>query len=163
VLAPALLNLIRLAPGEAMFLPAGRLHAYLEGTGIEIMANSDNVLRGGLTAKHVDVTELLRVLHFEGGKPEVLHVGDAPAGRFDLPAAEFALWVLCIDGGRPWISPSGRRVEILLCIEGEGRLTVSGGRSVEFARGTAILVPAAAGAYRLDGQAVLHRAALPDV
>jgi mannose-6-phosphate isomerase len=162
VLAPALLNLVRLAPGEAMFLPAGRLHAYLEGTGIEIMANSDNVLRGGLTAKHVDVPELLRVLRFEGGKPEVLRLGDGPAERFDTPAAEFSLWVLRIDGARPWRSPAERRVEILLCTEGGGRLTVAGGRSTEFARGEALLVPAAAGTYRVEGRAVLYRAAMPD-
>ena len=162
VLAPALLNLVRLAPGEAMFLPAGRLHAYLEGTGIEIMANSDNVLRGGLTAKHVDVPELLRVLRFEGGKPEVLRLGDGPAERFDTPAAEFSLWVLRIDGARPWRSPDERRVEILLCTEGGGRLTVAGGLSTEFSRGTALLVPAAAGTYRVEGRAVLYRAAMPD-
>ena len=53
-LAPLYLNLVTLAPGEALFLPAGELHAYLEGTALEIMANSDNVLRGGLTPKHVD-------------------------------------------------------------------------------------------------------------
>jgi len=162
VLAPALLNLVCLAPGEAMFLPAGRLHAYLEGTAIELMANSDNVLRGGLTAKHVDVPELLRVLRFEGGRPEVLRAGDGPAVRFDAPAAEFALWVLRLDGGRKWTSPAGRRVEILLCTEGGGRLTVASGHVTGFTRGTSLLVPAAAGVYRLDGHGVLYRAALPD-
>lgn len=65
VLLSLLLHLVRLAPGEAMSLPAGNIHAYLEGTGVEIMANSDNVLRGGLTSKHVDVPELLRIVRFE--------------------------------------------------------------------------------------------------
>ena len=64
VLAALLLNRVTLAPGEALFLPAGNLHAYLSGAGVELMANSDNVLRGGLTPKHVDVPELLRVLDF---------------------------------------------------------------------------------------------------
>src|SRR6201999_3884389 len=64
VLAALLLNRISLAPGETIFLTAGNLHAYLRGVGVEIMANSDNVLRGGLTPKHVDVPELLRVLDF---------------------------------------------------------------------------------------------------
>jgi mannose-6-phosphate isomerase len=59
-----LLNRITLAAGEALYLPAGNLHAYLHGIGFEVMANSDNVLRGGLTPKHVDVPELLRVLDF---------------------------------------------------------------------------------------------------
>lgn len=163
VLAPALLNLVCLAPGEAMFLPAGRLHAYLEGTAIEIMANSDNVLRGGLTAKHVDVPELLRVLHFTGERPEVLRAGAGTGGSFDTPAAEFALWVLHPDGLRPWAGSAARRVEILLCTEGEGRLTVAGGHRTQFARGAALLVPAAAGAYCIDGRAVLYRASLPEV
>ena len=65
VLLSLLLHHVRLAPGEAMALPAGNLHAYLEGTGVEIMANSDNVLRGGLTSKHMDVPELLRIVRFE--------------------------------------------------------------------------------------------------
>ena len=64
VLAALLLNRITLAPGEAIFLPAGNLHTYLRGFAVEVMANSDNVLRGGLTPKHVDVPELLRVLDF---------------------------------------------------------------------------------------------------
>ncbi|MFW0786681.1 mannose-6-phosphate isomerase, class I [Gordonia sp. CPCC 206044] len=64
VLAALLLNRIHLEPGEGLCLPAGNLHAYLHGTGVEIMANSDNVLRGGLTPKHIDVPELLRVLDF---------------------------------------------------------------------------------------------------
>ena len=67
--APLYLNVVTLAPGDALFLPAGELHAYLEGTALEIMANSDNVLRGGLTPKHVDVPELLATLVFEGRRP----------------------------------------------------------------------------------------------
>ncbi|HEX2576188.1 MAG TPA: mannose-6-phosphate isomerase, class I [Aquihabitans sp.] len=68
-LAPLLLEVVRLAPGDAVHLPAGNLHAYLFGTGVEIMAASDNVLRGGLTSKHIDVDELLSVLRFEPGVP----------------------------------------------------------------------------------------------
>ena len=76
VLAALLLNRVTLAPGEALFLPAGNLHAYLSGAGVELMANSDNVLRGGLTPKHVDVPELLRVLDFGAAT-----AAGAPAGR----------------------------------------------------------------------------------
>ncbi|MBW2694336.1 MAG: mannose-6-phosphate isomerase, class I, partial [Deltaproteobacteria bacterium] len=72
VLAPLFLNLVALAPVEGMYLGAGELHSYLEGFGIEIMGNSDNVLRGGLTAKHVDVPELCQVLRFEPGEAEIL-------------------------------------------------------------------------------------------
>src|SRR3954462_9831740 len=60
IVSALLLNLVQLAPGEAVYLPAGNLHAYLQGVGVEIMANSDNVLRGVLTPKHVDPVELVR-------------------------------------------------------------------------------------------------------
>ena len=65
ILSPVLLNLIQLKPGQALFLPAGELHSYLGGLGMELMANSDNVLRGGLTPKHIDVRELLKALNFD--------------------------------------------------------------------------------------------------
>ena len=66
-----LLNLVHMQPGQGTFQPAGVLHAYLEGVNVELMANSDNVLRGGLTTKHVNVPELLKILTFEGGTPEI--------------------------------------------------------------------------------------------
>jgi mannose-6-phosphate isomerase len=75
--APLLLELVVLDPGDAIVLPAGNLHAYLSGAGVEVMASSDNVLRGGLTAKHVDGEELLDVVRFEPGVP------DPPARRTD--------------------------------------------------------------------------------
>jgi mannose-6-phosphate isomerase len=72
VIAPLYLNLLRLTPGEAVYLPAGVLHVYIEGFGVELMANSDNVLRGGLTSKHVDIEELTRILKFVPFRPEIL-------------------------------------------------------------------------------------------
>jgi mannose-6-phosphate isomerase len=92
VLAALLLNLVVLKPGEALYLPAGNLHAYLSGAGIELMASSDNVLRGGLTSKHVDVAELLRVLDFDSSAPPVLHGTKADGWvRYDTGASEFLL------------------------------------------------------------------------
>jgi mannose-6-phosphate isomerase len=99
VLAALLLNRITLAPGEAIFLPAGNLHAYLRGVGIEVMANSDNVLRGGLTPKHVDVPELLRVLDFRPTTelaPKTERDGFAQV--YDTPTDEFAVTLLALDG-----------------------------------------------------------------
>ena len=72
VLAPALLNLVHLRPGQAMFIPAGRLHSYLQGVGMELMASSDNVLRGGLTNKHIDISELLSILRFEAADVAII-------------------------------------------------------------------------------------------
>ena len=81
VLAALLMNRIHLHPNEAIFLPAGNLHAYLSGGGVEIMANSDNVMRGGLTPKHIDVAELLRVVDFTPGIRRADRAGaDGPGG-----------------------------------------------------------------------------------
>ncbi|MGV9713523.1 mannose-6-phosphate isomerase, class I [Gordonia sp. NPDC003424] len=101
VLASLLLNRIHLEPGEGLYLPAGNLHAYLRGTGVEIMANSDNVLRGGLTPKHIDVPELLRVLDFTPAEPSDLSppirtVGDERV--YLTPAPEFRLSRVELDG-----------------------------------------------------------------
>ena len=165
VLAPLMLNLVQLAPGEALFLPAGELHAYLQGVGIELMANSDNVLRGGLTPKHVDLPELLRVLNFAERRIEVLH--PAPAGpcegRYASPAEEFQLAVLSVDGRRTYSGPARRSVEILLCVEGEGRLgDPAGAGELALSRGQSALIPAAAGAYRLSGAGRFYKAGLPE-
>jgi mannose-6-phosphate isomerase class I len=88
-----LLNLIHLRPGEAIFLPAGQLHSYLQGAGLELMPNSNNVLRGGLTPKHIDVDELLRVVHFNPGWTAVVEQqsSDGSHRRYRVPAPEFML------------------------------------------------------------------------
>ena len=101
ILSPALLNLIRLKPGQAMFLSEGVLHAHLEGVGIELMANSDNVLRGGLTPKHIDVQELLNVLHFEEIEVTILKPKKINNCErvFLAPAEEFLLSIIEIKKG----------------------------------------------------------------
>lgn len=88
VLGALLLNFITLQPGEALFTDAGQLHAYMDGLGVEVMANSDNVLRGGLTAKHVDVPELVKVLVFETTDAPRVKVVD---GTYETPIDEFQL------------------------------------------------------------------------
>lgn len=154
VLVALLLNRISLAPGEALFLPAGNLHAYLRGVGVEVMANSDNVLRGGLTVKHVDVPELSRVLDFTPTPKAALR----PALRHDrheliygVPFAEFEVSVVLLGDqhvGR--VVPLAPRTgpEILLCTGGSVRLhgTVT---SLTLARGSAAWVPASDGPTRM--------------
>jgi mannose-6-phosphate isomerase len=123
VLAALLLNLAVLQPGEALYLPAGNLHAYLSGAGIELMANSDNVLRGGLTSKHVDVAELLRVLDFSPVTPPVLYGVEAEGWtRYDTDAAEFLLRRLddSRDGAPVPVPDAGPR--ILLCTRGTAQV-----------------------------------------
>jgi mannose-6-phosphate isomerase len=162
VLAPLYLNLVRLEPGEALFLPAGELHTYFEGTALEIMANSDNVLRGGLTTKYVAMEELLSVLTFDAQPVEVLRpLADGP-GRaiFKTPAREFELGFVELTRERPFQSGAGRGVEILLQLEGACRLK-SGACEVALERGQSVLVPAALDAYQLEGEGRIARARVP--
>ena len=144
VLVSTLLNQVRLAPGEALYLPAGNVHAYLEGTGVELMASSDNVLRGGLTPKHVDVAELLDVLDFRVLPPPLL----APRvlserQRVFAPGDvdDFALTELTVVPGEEtrWERAVPRAV---LALEGSVRL-VSATGAQDLARGEAVFVTAA--------------------
>ena len=96
IVVALLMNLVTLRRGEGLFVPAGVLHAYLEGLGVEIMAASDNVLRGGLTPKHIDADELVSVLDATDEVVPVVHAAaDAPGiERYDVPIADFALRVV---------------------------------------------------------------------
>ncbi|MGI5216533.1 mannose-6-phosphate isomerase, class I [Nocardia sp. CA-290969] len=144
VLASLLLNRITLQPGQGLFLAAGNLHAYLRGVAVEIMANSDNVLRGGLTPKHVDVPELLKVLDFEPiDLPVVL---PEPAGdgsvRYRTPAPEFALRRFDITAGSALVPLTDAGPGIVLCTAGSARLR-DGNSEVRLDRGTAAWISAA--------------------
>ena len=163
VLSPALLNLVCLEPGQAMYLPAGQLHAYLDGVGIELMANSDNVLRGGLTPKHVDVPELLKVVRFEASGIEIVEGKPVRPAEFSYvcPAEEFALSVICTDAGQPYASPARRSVEILLCTSGQGVIEAGGHLSTTVSKGDSFLVPAAMAPYTINGQVTIYKAAVP--
>ncbi len=127
ILAPIYLNLVQLAPGQAMYLPAGRLHAYLDGVGVELMANSDNVLRGGLTPKHVDRDELMGVLQFEACDPGVMIAQSISRteARFLTPADEFALAKLTVAPGAVHEASYNRNVEILLLTSGQATLEIN--------------------------------------
>jgi mannose-6-phosphate isomerase len=141
-----LLNLLRLAPGEAIYLPAGNLHAYLGGTGVEIMASSDNVLRGGLTPKPVNVPELLKVLDFEPLRATPLRA--TPQGRehvYQTPAREFQLsfvdlddspFELAIAGPEIWLVTSGHAV----LVNGSSRVELVRSRSAFVSPGASLAV-----------------------
>ncbi|MGW7168341.1 mannose-6-phosphate isomerase, class I [Streptomyces sp. NPDC054884] len=135
VIAAMLLNHVRLQPGEALFLGAGIPHAYLNGLGVEIMANSDNVLRCGLTPKHVDVPELLRIVRFEPADPGVLRPEAAPDGEevYDTPTDEFRLSRYVLAAGGPAHDLTRPTPQILLCTAGAvqaGEHTLTPGTSV---------------------------------
>ena len=151
VLAAALLNRLVLAPGEAIFLPAGNLHSYLRGAGVEVLANSDNVLRGGLTPKHVDVPELLRVLDFSYGDMAV-STGTPEGARYvyRTTAPEFELSRLeWMDGSRGPVTLSGGTPRILMTTDGAlsvGELTLTRGQSVWIPASDPDVIVAPAGA-----------------
>ncbi|KUN06727.1 mannose-6-phosphate isomerase [Streptomyces yokosukanensis] len=135
VIAAMLLNHVRLQPGEALFLGAGIPHAYLNGLGVEIMANSDNVLRCGLTPKHVDVPELLRVVRFEASDPGVLRPEASPDGEevYDTPIDEFRLSRYVLPEGGTAHDLTLDTPQILLCTAGAvhaGEYELSPGQSV---------------------------------
>ncbi len=119
VVTSLMLHILSLSPGEAVYLPAGNLHAYLAGAGVEIMASSDNVLRGGLTPKHVDVPELLSVLKFSAEPPPVVLPSPESAGVwvYRTPTPDFALRRVDVEHGVVVVQDAvGPR--IVLCVSG---------------------------------------------
>lgn len=142
-----LLNLVCLQPGQAMYLPAGVLHAYLEGVGMELMANSNNVLRGGLTPKHVDVDELIKEVTFKGETVEILDPWTDPTtpglGRYRTTASEFELQRLdALDAARTF-ELSSRSPEILFPSRATSKNTIkihSDHRSITLTRPKPVLI-----------------------
>lgn len=147
VLAALLLNRQVLGPGEAVYLSAGKMHAYLRGTAVEIMANSDNILRGGLTPKHVDVPELLRIVDFEHGPLDV-RTGEPVAPHvwlYRTDAPEFELTRLEWGAGSaddvPLRHPGP---QVLVCTEGAVTLTDGAGDTLKLCQGDSAWLPASA-------------------
>lgn len=123
ILAALMLNRFTMQPGEAVFLEAGSMHAYLRGTGIEVMANSDNVVRGGLTRKHIDVDELLAVVNFDAAAVSLVEPEQEAPGllRYPTPAPEFVLWKLDPSDGVEVALPATDGGRVLLVVEGHVR------------------------------------------
>jgi mannose-6-phosphate isomerase len=159
VIAAMLLNHVRLQPGEALYLGAGVPHAYIDGLGVEIMANSDNVLRCGLTPKHVDVPELLRIVRFEPGDPGILRPESSPEGEelYETPIDEFRLSRYAIAPGGTPRALDDRTPQILLCTEGSVLLTSADGVELLLAPGQSAFVPAAE-RVQLTGDGTAFRA-----
>ena len=134
-----MMNHVHLQPGQALYLPAGNIHAYLSGLGVEIMAASDNVLRGGLTAKHIDVAELEAIVDFDATAIEFVKQVEIAAGlvEFQTEADDFILYRL---------EPSAQRVladlqlgedAVILCTAGEVAVSNSLGERLVLQRGEA--------------------------
>lgn len=126
-----LMHTVVLRPGEALFLPTGNIHSYQQGLAIEVMAASDNVLRGGLTPKHVDVAELMRVLDARPvAEPRIEATEVAPGvRRFEPDVVDFALTVIEPEGARAGAVVDAQAGAIVLCLE--GRVTLDGALVLE--------------------------------
>jgi len=152
IVVALLMNLVTLRQGEGLFVPAGVLHAYLEGLGVELMAASDNVLRGGLTPKHVDAAELVSVLDPQPGLPPVIRPRDLGDGvrAYDVPIADFALYAVTpgatgatvpLDGPAIALATSGAPVVVGAASHDEAVLVP----------GAAVLVTPDEGSVRVSG------------
>ncbi len=161
IVVALMLNRLTLSPGEALYLPAGNVHAYLHGTGIEVMATSDNVLRAGLTPKYVDVPELMSVVDFTPApQPYVVPEGRGALRRYRAGAAEFEL---------AWVCPSGEGVAIdetdvtgpgeaadpgprvVLCLSGSLEVSTDSSGPRVLAPADAVFVPATEHELRVGG------------
>lgn len=162
VVTSLLLNPVTLQQGEAMFVPAGGVHAYLRGTAIEVMASSDNVLRAGLTNKHVDVAELLRNVDYIAAPPiriapETFH---GATKVFYAPVDDFELSVTAIVDDDLHPLP-GRGPRVLLCLDGDVAVSSSSDGKLALARGQAAFVPAGDGQLTVRGRGRLVQADVP--
>jgi mannose-6-phosphate isomerase len=153
VIVALLMNHVWLAPGEALFLPAGNIHAYLGGLGIEIMAASDNVLRGGLTPKHIDLDELERVLVFAETPVELVKTAELAKGlvEFKTPVEDFILYRAELSGGVVLADLNIPGASIVLCTAGEIALSNSIEERVVLKRGEAAFLGSDAKKFSLAG------------
>lgn len=154
IVASLLMRHVVLAPGQAVFLPANGLHSYLRGTGVELLANSDNVVRAGLTAKHVDVPELLKLTDPAVPVPVI---DSRPLGGgvsvYDTPVPEFRLYRADLGPGEVTL-PGADGARVVLCTEGTGALRANTG-TLKLARGESCYLPATDGPLTAAGPATL--------
>jgi mannose-6-phosphate isomerase len=165
-LAPLLLNYVEIRPGQAAFIAPGELHAYLSGTCLEIMANSDNVIRGALTRKYVDLPELVSVLSFTPGRIEPVGPERSSDAEESYPVfvPNFQVSRIALEPGRSW-ARRGSGPEILLCAEGEATIAAPSGGELAIGRGESAFASADSGAFALSsaGRALLYRASVPEI
>lgn len=158
VISIYLMNVVNVQRGQGIFQDAGVLHAYLEGVNVELMANSDNVFRGGLTDKFVDVDTLIQHLNFEPVVPHVF-TGEVISDtliQFKTPAPDFELSLIRLDTGKKHEVNSSKGPEILLIIDGEVQVN----DEIRLKKGQSLFFPAGSH-YTLQGNAEIYKAGMP--
>jgi mannose-6-phosphate isomerase len=157
VVALLLMREVTLAPGETLFVPPGQLHCYLAGTACEVQVSSDNVLRAGLTAKHVDIDGVLELLDTRAGALPPVPVSDVGVERvFQPPVEEFALAAIA-DVPTPTPLAEVPGPALLMCLQGRYQVFAGDNDSMELGQGEAAYVPARDPALRVRGVGVLLR------
>lgn len=153
VLVALTMNQIHLAANEAVFLPAGVIHAYLSGLGVEVMAASDNVLRGGLTPKHIDVEELIEVIDFSAGGTNLVQRREVAAGLTAYPVAvdDFQLYRVEVSGENLLADFALPGESIFLCTAGEVAISNSKDERVVLKRGEAAYASGEAKHFTIAG------------
>lgn len=155
--SPLLLNVVKLKPGEAMFLFAETPHAYLQGTALEVMANSDNVLRAGLTPKYIDIPELVANVKFEAKPAAELLTQPVKNGSeldFPIPVDDFAFSLHDLSAQPTAIAQQS--AAILFCLEGEAVLS-KGEESLTLKPGESAFISAAESPVQVSGNGKLAR------
>jgi mannose-6-phosphate isomerase len=158
-----LFNLLHLQPGQAVFQDAGLPHAYLEGQNVEIMSNSDNVLRGGLTPKHVDIKELMKHVKFEPTVPHIITGKQEEPERtvYQTPAPDFELSRLHIEKGRS-VSLVSHSIEIFLLFSGAAEISGPEGANFKRNKGEAwVTFDSAHSEVRALEDAIFYKASIP--
>jgi mannose-6-phosphate isomerase len=153
-------NIVKAAAGEAVFQGAGVPHAYLEGQNVELMANSDNVLRGGLTPKHIDVPELLKHTLFEGVKPNVMKGNDIGnnAVHYPCPVPDFGIHKIALQGNSHEATSSS--LEIIIAIEGGA--VINSSRNIVLKQGECVaILPNETYKIESSGKCILYKAFVP--
>lgn len=162
VVASLLLNPVTLQPGETLFVPAGSVHAYLSGLGIEVMASSDNVLRAGLTAKPIDVPEMLACVDYVAAPP-IRIAPERISGATEVyyaPVDDFELGITRVTEPDGEIELPGRGPRVILGVEGTVTVT-SGAVSETLTRGEAVFVRADSPQPRVSGEGMVAQADVP--
>jgi len=159
VFAPYLLNIVELKPGEAIYLEPQIVHAYVRGNGIELMNNSDNILRAGLTDKHMDVEELMSVMV---AKPQPVEKVDSFSDESglhfitenpDFDLSVFSEGIFTVDGGS---------LSLLFCIEGSAKVS-KGEQELQFDRGECLLVGPSVKDYQVQAEGTVFCAYAPEI
>jgi len=166
IVASLFLNQLRIYPGESVFVGAGLVHSYVRGLGVELMAASDNVLRAGLTPKHVDVPELLHLVDFAPGEPQRLTPHPAGGALAYLPPIkDFALWTYRnedadADAASPVLTGPAAGPRIALCCSGRATVTRAA-EQLELSPGESLFIPDSDGPVTIAATGTLAIAYLP--